>query len=72
MIVLAVDEGTVSRSIQNRLEDENAELDLDDATKIVAVIRPWPSKTCRLNWPLTRTHATGPGVLQRYTDVKGH
>ncbi len=35
VIVLAVDEETASRAIQKRLEDENAELKLDDASKIV-------------------------------------
>jgi predicted helicase len=35
VIVLAVDEASVSASIQKRLSDENSELVLDDATKIV-------------------------------------
>ena len=35
VIVLAMDEGLVSTSIQKRLADENSELDLDDATKII-------------------------------------
>ena len=35
VIVLAVDEASVSASIQGRLRDENNELVLDDATKIV-------------------------------------
>jgi predicted helicase len=35
VIVLAVDEVSVSASIQKRLSDENSELVLDDATKIV-------------------------------------
>ena len=39
VIVLAVDEGVVSRSIQKRLTGENAELNLDDATKIIGCYR---------------------------------
>jgi predicted helicase len=35
VIVLAVDESSVSASLQKRLADENSELVLDDATKIV-------------------------------------
>ena len=35
VIVLAVDESSVSASIQARLSDENSELKLDDATKLV-------------------------------------
>ena len=35
VIVLAVDEAMVSAGVQNRLADENSELMLDDATKIV-------------------------------------
>ena len=35
VIVLAMDEGLVSASVQKRLADENSELDLDDATKII-------------------------------------
>ena len=35
VIVLAVDEGLVSRGVQKRLSDENSELLLDDATKII-------------------------------------
>ena len=35
VIVLAMDEGLVSANVQNRLADENSELDLDDATKII-------------------------------------
>lgn len=35
VIVLAMDEGLVSASVQKRLADQNSELDLDDATKIV-------------------------------------
>ncbi|WP_415236608.1 DEAD/DEAH box helicase [Sneathiella sp.] len=35
VIVLAVDEGTVSAGVQRRLSDENSELKLDDATKII-------------------------------------
>lgn len=35
VVVLAMDEGYVSASVQNRLADENSELVLDDATKIV-------------------------------------
>jgi predicted helicase len=35
VIVLAVDEGSVSASVQKRLSDENNELQLDDVTKIV-------------------------------------
>ena len=35
VIVLAMDEGLVSASIQKRLADESSELDLDDATKII-------------------------------------
>ena len=35
VIVLAVDEGIVSRGVQSRLSDANNELKLDDATKII-------------------------------------
>ncbi len=35
VIVLAMDEGLVSANVQRRLSDENSELDLDDATKII-------------------------------------
>ena len=35
VIVLAMDEGNVSAAVQERLADENSELVLDDATKIV-------------------------------------
>lgn len=35
VIVLAMDEGLVSTNVQKRLADENSELDLDDATKII-------------------------------------
>ena len=35
VIVLAMDEGLVSANVQRRLADENSELDLDDATKII-------------------------------------
>ena len=35
VIVLAMDEGLVSANVQKRLADENSELDLDDATKII-------------------------------------
>lgn len=35
VIVLAMDEGLVSASVQKRLADQNSELDLDDATKII-------------------------------------
>ncbi|WP_435988512.1 DEAD/DEAH box helicase [Sulfitobacter sp. SH24] len=35
VIVLAMDEGLVSASVQKRLADENSELELDDATKII-------------------------------------
>jgi predicted helicase len=35
VVVLVVDEAMVSTSIQNRLTDENSELKLDDATKII-------------------------------------
>ncbi len=35
VIVLAMDEGQVSRAVQKRLADDNSELVLDDATKIV-------------------------------------
>jgi len=35
VIVLAMDEGLVSASVQKRLADENSEIDLDDATKII-------------------------------------
>ena len=35
VIVLVMDEGQVSESVQKRLSDENSELVLDDATKIV-------------------------------------
>ena len=35
VIVLAMDEGQVSASVQKRLSDQNSELVLDDATKIV-------------------------------------
>lgn len=39
VIVLAVDEASVSASIQRRLSDENSELILDDATKIIGCYR---------------------------------
>ena len=39
VIVLAVDEGVVSAGVQKRLKDENSELVLDDATKIVGCYR---------------------------------
>lgn len=39
VIVLAVDEAAVSASLQKRLSDENSELVLDDATKIVGCYR---------------------------------
>ncbi|WP_334193894.1 DEAD/DEAH box helicase [Pararhodobacter sp.] len=35
VIVLAMDEGLVSASVQKRLADSSSELDLDDATKII-------------------------------------
>lgn len=35
VVVLAMDEGLVSANVQKRLADENSELDLDDATKII-------------------------------------
>ncbi len=35
VIVLAMDKGLVSASVQKRLADQNSELDLDDATKII-------------------------------------
>ncbi|SFB14812.1 Predicted helicase [Poseidonocella pacifica] len=35
VIVLAMDEGIVSAGVQKRLADQNSELDLDDATKII-------------------------------------
>ncbi|WP_417729613.1 DEAD/DEAH box helicase [Roseovarius sp.] len=35
VIVLAMDEGLVSANVQKRLADQNSELDLDDATKII-------------------------------------
>lgn len=39
VIVLAVDEAAVSASVQARLSDENNELKLDDATKIIGCYR---------------------------------
>ena len=39
VVVLAVDEETVSASVQNRLSDENSELVLDDVTKIIGCYR---------------------------------
>lgn len=39
VIVLAVDEETVSASVQKRLSNEFSELDLDDATKIIGCYR---------------------------------
>lgn len=39
VIVLAVDEGVVSSGVQKRLKDENSELVLDDATKIIGCYR---------------------------------
>lgn len=39
VIVLAVDEETVSASVQKRLSNEYSELDLDDATKIIGCYR---------------------------------
>jgi len=39
VLVLAVDEAMISKSIQSRLSDENSELDLDDATKIIGCYR---------------------------------
>lgn len=39
VLVLAVDEAMISKSIQARLSDENSELDLDDATKIIGCYR---------------------------------
>jgi predicted helicase len=39
VIVLAVDEGSVSASLQKALSDENSELKLDDATKLVGCYR---------------------------------
>jgi predicted helicase len=39
VIVLAVDEGVVSAGVQKRLKDENSELVLDDATKIIGCYR---------------------------------
>lgn len=39
VIVLAVDEETVSASVQKRLSNEHSELDLDDATKIIGCYR---------------------------------
>ena len=39
VIVLAVDEETVSSSVQKRLSDENSELVLDDVTKIIGCYR---------------------------------
>lgn len=39
VLVLAVDEAMISRSLQARLADENNELNLDDATKIIGCYR---------------------------------
>lgn len=39
VIVLAVDEAAISASVQTRLSDENSELVLDDATKIIGCYR---------------------------------
>lgn len=39
VIVLAVNEETVSASVQKRLSNEHSELDLDDATKIIGCYR---------------------------------
>ncbi len=39
VIVLAIDEVIVSRATQNRLSDENTQLRLDDATKIIGCYR---------------------------------
>jgi predicted helicase len=39
VVVLAVDESAVSASVQGRLSDENSELVLDDATKIIGCYR---------------------------------
>lgn len=39
VIVLAMDEEVVSASVQNRLSNEDSELDLDDATKIIGCYR---------------------------------
>lgn len=39
VLVLAVDEAMISKSLQSRLSDENSELSLDDATKIIGCYR---------------------------------
>ncbi len=39
VVVLAVDEATVSANVQKRLSNEDSELDLDDATKIIGCYR---------------------------------
>ncbi len=44
VVVLAVDEETVSASVQNRLSDENSELALDDVTKIIGCYRALTKK----------------------------
>ncbi len=59
VIVLAMDEGQVSTAVQKRLADENSELKLDDATKIIGCWRAL-SKT-----GLDGAAADDPGPMRR-------
>jgi predicted helicase len=59
VIVLAVDEGMVSTSIQNRLKDDDNALKLDDATKIVGCYKAMTKAD------LTADIATDTGHMRR-------
>lgn len=59
VIVLAVDEGTVSASVQNRLKDGPAELKLDDATKIIGCYK------ALVKYGLNEEVLTDPQPMQR-------
>lgn len=67
VIVLAMDEGLVSANVQKRLADENSELDLDDATKIIgcykALTKPGPPTGYLLR---RAAHEAGPCLLQEH------
>ena len=67
VIVLAMDEGHVSASVQKRLADGDSELLLDDATKIVGCWKALSEgRVCARTGGRFRADAAGPGILPRH------
>ena len=71
VIVLVMDEGQVSSSVQRRLQDEDSQLILDDATKIVGCWKALSKiRACAGGGGRFRTDAPRAGLLPRHQEFE--